>query len=33
MLSELARTERLVVTDTLVLEAAKTKLLAGQLKT
>jgi large subunit ribosomal protein L4 len=32
MLSELARTERLVVTDTLSLEAPKTKLLAGQLK-
>src|SRR6185312_2287199 len=32
MLSELARTERLVVTDGLALEAAKTKLLAGQLK-
>lgn len=32
MLSELARTERLVVTDGFALEAAKTKLLAGQLK-
>jgi len=32
MLSELARTERLVVTESLGLEAAKTKLLAGQLK-
>jgi len=32
MLSELARTERLVVTDALSLEAPKTKLLAGQLK-
>ena len=32
MLSELARTERLVVTDSLGLEAPKTKLLAGQLK-
>ncbi len=32
MLSELARTERLVVTESLALEAAKTKLLAGQLK-
>jgi large subunit ribosomal protein L4 len=32
MLSELARTERLVVTESLPLEAAKTKLLAGQLK-
>ena len=32
MLSELARTERLIATDTLALEAAKTKLLAGQLK-
>ena len=32
MLSELARTERLVVTDVLALEAPKTKLLAGQLK-
>jgi len=32
MLSELARTERLVVTDGLSLEAPKTKLLAGQLK-
>ena len=32
MLSELARTERLVVTDGLALEAPKTKLLAGQLK-
>jgi len=32
MLSELARTERLVVTDSLALEAPKTKLLAGQLK-
>jgi large subunit ribosomal protein L4 len=32
MLSQLARTERLVVTDTLSLEAPKTKLLAGQLK-
>jgi len=32
MLSELARTERLVVTDALALEAGKTKLLAGQLK-
>ena len=32
MLSELARTERLVVTDALALEAPKTKLLAGQLK-
>jgi large subunit ribosomal protein L4 len=32
MLSELARTERLVVTDALALEAPKTRLLAGQLK-
>jgi large subunit ribosomal protein L4 len=32
MLSELARSERLVVTDALALEAPKTKLLAGQLK-
>lgn len=32
MLSELARTERLVVTDALALETPKTKLLAGQLK-
>ncbi|MBW4049841.1 MAG: 50S ribosomal protein L4 [Proteobacteria bacterium] len=32
MLSQLARTERLVVTDALALEAPKTKLLAGQLK-
>lgn len=32
MLSELARTERLVVTETLALEAPRTKLLAGQLK-
>ena len=32
MLSELARTGRLVVTESLALEAAKTKLLAGQLK-
>ncbi len=32
MLSELARTESLVVTDSLALEAPKTKLLAGQLK-
>jgi len=32
MLSELARTERLVVTDGLALEAPRTKLLAGQLK-
>jgi large subunit ribosomal protein L4 len=32
MLSELARTERLVVTDALALEAPKTKLLAGQLR-
>jgi large subunit ribosomal protein L4 len=32
MLSELARTECLVVTDALALEAPKTKLLAGQLK-
>ena len=32
MLSELARTERLVVTETLGLEAPRTKLLAGQLK-
>jgi len=32
MLSELARTERLVVTDALALESPKTKLLAGQLK-
>jgi large subunit ribosomal protein L4 len=32
MLSELARTERLVVTETLALEAPKTKILAGQLK-
>jgi large subunit ribosomal protein L4 len=32
MLSELARTERLVVTEALALEAPKTKLLAGQLK-
>jgi large subunit ribosomal protein L4 len=33
MLSELARTERLVVTESLGLEAPKTKVLAGQLKT
>ncbi len=32
MLSELARTERLVVTESLGLETPKTKLLAGQLK-
>lgn len=32
MLSELARTERLVVTEALALEAPRTKLLAGQLK-
>lgn len=32
MLSELARTERLVVTESFGLEAPKTKLLAGQLK-
>jgi large subunit ribosomal protein L4 len=32
MLSELARTQRLVVTETLALEAPRTKLLAGQLK-
>ncbi|MGA7541269.1 MAG: 50S ribosomal protein L4 [Steroidobacteraceae bacterium] len=32
MLSELARTERLVVTDGFALEAPRTKLLAGQLK-
>ena len=32
MLSELARTERLLVTDTIPLEAPKTKLLASQLK-
>jgi large subunit ribosomal protein L4 len=32
MLSELARTERLVVTDGIVLEAPKTRLLANQLK-
>ena len=32
MLSELARTERLLVTDALSLEAGKTKLLASQLK-
>jgi len=32
MLSELARTERLVVTESLALDAPKTKLLAGQLK-
>jgi large subunit ribosomal protein L4 len=32
MLSELARTERLVVTESLGLEAPKTKLLVGQLK-
>ena len=32
MLSQLARTERLVVTDALALEAPRTKLLAGQLK-
>jgi large subunit ribosomal protein L4 len=32
MLSELARTERLVVTESLALEAPKTKILAGQLK-
>ncbi|MGH8297921.1 MAG: 50S ribosomal protein L4 [Steroidobacteraceae bacterium] len=32
MLSELARTERLVVTDALAVENPKTKLLAGQLK-
>ena len=32
MLSELARTERLMVTESLGLEAPKTKLLAGQLK-
>jgi large subunit ribosomal protein L4 len=33
MLSELARTERLVVTESLGLESPKTKVLAGQLKT
>jgi large subunit ribosomal protein L4 len=33
MLSELARTDRLVVTDSIPLEAAKTRLLANQLKT
>ena len=33
MLSELARTERLVVTDSIPLEAPKTRLLANQLKT
>jgi large subunit ribosomal protein L4 len=32
MLSQLARTERLVVTESLALESPKTKLLAGQLK-
>jgi len=32
MLSELARTERLVVAESLALEAPKTKILAGQLK-
>src|SRR5579863_1618262 len=32
MLSELARTERLLVTESLTLDAPKTKLLAGQLK-
>ncbi|MFI4885063.1 MAG: 50S ribosomal protein L4 [Steroidobacterales bacterium] len=32
MLSELARSERLLVTESLALEAPKTKLLAGQLK-
>jgi large subunit ribosomal protein L4 len=32
MLSELARTERLVVTDSIPLEAPKTRLLANQLK-
>jgi large subunit ribosomal protein L4 len=32
MLSELARTERLVVTDSITLEAPKTRLLANQLK-
>ncbi len=32
MLSELARTERLVVSETLALDAPKTRLLAGQLK-
>ncbi len=32
MLSELARTERLVVTEALALDAPKTRLLAGQLK-
>ena len=32
MLSELARSERLVVTETLALDAPKTRLLAGQLK-
>ena len=32
MLSELARTERLLVTDGIELEAPKTKLLADQLK-
>jgi large subunit ribosomal protein L4 len=32
MLSELARTDRLVVTDSIPLEAAKTRLLANQLK-
>jgi large subunit ribosomal protein L4 len=32
MLSELARTERLLVTESLALEVPKTKLLAGQLK-
>ncbi len=32
MLSELARTERLLVTDAIALEAPKTRLLANQLK-
>ena len=32
MLSELARTDRLVVTDSITLEAPKTRLLANQLK-
>jgi large subunit ribosomal protein L4 len=32
MLSELARSERLVVTEALALDAPKTRLLAGQLK-
>ena len=32
MLSQLARTERLLVTDAIALEAPKTKLLANQLK-